>query len=137
MDLKGKIIEEVVELPAGATQIIFEDGSFVITAWTPIYSDDLVGIDLVEPEKETEKETEKTVEKETEKETEKTVEKETEKETVAETSGDGPWTAEELDDMDREELIEAIDDEELDIDPKDYPKTKKLRAKLIEELVED
>jgi len=39
--------------------------------------------------------------------------------------------------MDREELLETIDDEELDIAPDDFPKTKDLRKKLIDELVDE
>jgi len=37
--------------------------------------------------------------------------------------------------MDRDELIEVIEDEDLDIDPEAFKKTSKLRKAIIEELV--
>lgn len=40
------------------------------------------------------------------------------------------WSAEEIDDLDREALEELIADEDLDIEPEDFPATSKLRKEV-------
>jgi len=71
---------------------------------------------------------EETTKEEVEEEEETTQEEEEEEEDL---------TEEEVGDMDRDELEETIEEYELDIDPSDFKKTKKLRAKVLEELFEE
>jgi hypothetical protein len=47
---------------------------------------------------------------------------------------DDEWTEEEIDALDRDALIEVIDDEELDLDPDEFKSTVKLRRAVKEEL---
>lgn len=132
MNLEGKVIEEVIELPGSYSQVLFEDGTFIIVKSGFVNSEDLVGIDLEEKEEE-EKPTKAVPPKKAPFEEEEVEEEEEEEE-----EGMDPWTEEELEEMNRESLIDTIDEEELDIDPDDpkYRKTSALRKALIDELVD-
>jgi len=79
-------------------------------------------------------------EKEAKEEEKEEVKEEEVKEEVKEeapTEEDPELTEEDVEDMDRDELIETIDLYELGLDPKDYKKTKKLREAVLEELFDE
>jgi len=107
---------EIKKLESGFTQIMDADGNWIIVD-TIIATSEELGValskDAPEPSKEEVKE-------------EKAVEKE-------ETQDDF-YTMEDLDDMNKEELTELIDDEDLGLDPADFRTTKKLRLAIAEEL---
>lgn len=132
MNLVGKKIVSTRKVQDESIQVIFEDGSWLLIAENPWTSETF---DLKEvTEKEEVTEPKKEVAEPVADKAEVVESKEETKEDT--TTGDGPWTEKEILDMDREECIETIDDEELDIDPEDYPKTKALRKALIKELVD-
>jgi hypothetical protein len=130
MELVGKTIAKVTEVWEKTTQVLFTDGTWMLMHSDSAleHSEKLATVDgtpkvAVAPVKE--KVEEPKVE-------EPKVEEEKEKK---EDDDADYYTADEFEDMDREELCELIKDEELDIDPDDYKKTSKLRKKLIDVLV--
>jgi len=135
MKIVGKSVVNTTELPTGQTQILFEDGSFIIVDLV-VDSNDLARFIPIKDESkakalEAEEDNDPEAEEDNDPEAEEDNDPEAEEDN-GETLED--WTMAELEDMDREELIELIDDEDLDIDPEDYPKIKKLRAAVATEL---
>lgn len=109
--LIGLEIQEVKHLGGGLTMLIFTDGSFVIVSQL---SDKITGSELgFESSDEEEEEEEEDEESDEEEESDDDDEDEEE--------GEGEeLTAEDLLEMDADDLEDLIDDEELDIDVEDF-----------------
>ncbi len=121
--------------------LVTEDELVIVKEQHRVKLSDLEIEDLEEEEKplpEAEKKSKPVPEPEEEEEEEEEEEDDAEEDDAEEDDAEEEWTLEELDELDRDSLIELIDDEELDLDPDDYKSTKKLRAAIAEELeIED
>jgi hypothetical protein len=125
---KGEVFEQGILHESGMVTLMFESGKFIVLASDKIVTDDEIGIAAESPKKEVKQE-----EKVEKKEEAKPIKKEEAK--PAAPPADDYYTWKDLEDMDREQLVELIVDEKLtSIEPDEIKSTSKLRKKVAEEI---
>lgn len=124
---KGEVIDSITVNESGMVIITCESGKFLATPSSIMITDD--DLPFVDEVVETKKEEPK--KEEVKKETPKEIKKETPK---VEPPKEEFYTWEDLENMDKEQLIELITDEELDVDFEEIKSTTKLRKAVADEI---
>lgn len=131
-----KIPVKILEVGEGVLQVIFKDGTFVILVVSQVIPSESLSLPLPLPEESDEEETdeEESDEEESDEEESDDEEEESDEEEEEKEEEESFWTKEEIEEMDRDDLTTLIEDEDLDVDPDDFPKTKALRKAVIKAL---
>ena len=138
-----KITVKILEVGEGVPQVSFKDGTFVILVVSQVIPSESLSLPLPLPEESDEEESDEEEsdeeesdddEEEEESDDEESDDEESDDEEDDEEEEESFWTKEEIEEMDRDDLTTLIEDEDLDVDPDDFPKTKALRKAVIKAL---
>lgn len=136
LDLQGKEVLETLSLGGGLTMIKFTDGSFIVVAQhsDPIEASE-VGFEAGEAEDDEEEEDEESEEEDEDEEEDPDEEEEDDEEESEDDEEEEELTADDLVEMDFDDLEDVVDDYELEVDVEDFDDdADKLRKAVAKEL---